>query len=116
MLKLTVKNLDKLLNKVQVVSAQIKKDTEETEYNIAKKIYAESQRLVPIDTGYLKESGKIVLKENKTFVEYQTPYAIFVHERLDLYHPNGQAKFLEVPFRKYANKDYVMKDLKNKIG
>lgn len=28
-------------------------------------------------------------------VGYSAPYSIFVHERLDVFHPNGTAKFLE---------------------
>lgn len=35
-------------------------------------------------------------------VGYDAPYAIFVHERLDLHHKNGQAKFLEAASRRYA--------------
>ena len=32
-------------------------------------------------------------------VEYQAPYAVYVHENLTARHPNGQAKFLEQPAR-----------------
>jgi len=32
-------------------------------------------------------------------VIYDSPYGIFVHERLDVHHPTGQAKFLEQPAR-----------------
>jgi hypothetical protein len=32
-------------------------------------------------------------------VGYSAPYAVFVHENLEIHHPNGQAKFLEQPFR-----------------
>jgi len=35
----------------------------------------------------------------KVVIGYSAWYAIFVHERLDLVHPVGQAKFLEQPFR-----------------
>lgn len=34
-----------------------------------------------------------------TKVGYSAPYAVPVHERLDVYHPIGQAKFLEQPLR-----------------
>ena len=33
-------------------------------------------------------------------VSYSAPYATFVHEDLEAYHPVGQAKFLEEPFRR----------------
>jgi hypothetical protein len=32
-------------------------------------------------------------------VGYKAPYALAVHERTDVYHPIGQAKFLEQPIR-----------------
>jgi hypothetical protein len=35
-------------------------------------------------------------------VVYDAPYAIYVHERLDLHHKTGQAKFLEAPARTKA--------------
>jgi hypothetical protein len=35
-------------------------------------------------------------------VGYTQSYAIFVHERMDLHHPVGQAKFLEQPAREMA--------------
>jgi hypothetical protein len=35
-------------------------------------------------------------------VGYDQEYAVYVHERLDLFHPVGQAKFLEQPARQYA--------------
>ncbi len=37
-----------------------------------------------------------------TKVGYSAPYALAVHERLNVYHPIGQAKFLEQPIRTEA--------------
>jgi hypothetical protein len=39
-------------------------------------------------------------------VGYEAYYAIYVHERLELHHPKGQAKFLERAFLE-AEKEYV---------
>lgn len=47
---------------------------------IAKRIYECSQVYVPVDTGRLKASGKIVEQGGLWRVEYTEPYAIFVHE------------------------------------
>lgn len=63
-----------------------------------------SQELVPVDTGRLKASVRIedqTVDPNhpRVVVIYDTPYAIPVHERLDVFHPNGQAKYLEEPAR-----------------
>jgi hypothetical protein len=35
-------------------------------------------------------------------VGYSAPYAVYVHENLQAYHPVGQAKYLERPAREYA--------------
>lgn len=44
----------------------------------------------------------------ETKVGYTAPYALAVHERLDLHHPIGQAKFLEQPMR---TEEKVMSDI-----
>lgn len=83
----------------------------------------ESQRLVPVDTGALKNSatvrriegkeglGKKIInfgrkligkKAKKDFgyeVGYSQSYAVWVHENVTAHHPVGQAKFLEQPAR-----------------
>lgn len=83
----------------------------------------ESMKLVPVDTGFLRRSGKIVATGlgNTAVVQvgYSAAYSVFVHENLDVAHgdvfnqkyaeqikaglmksrgPNQQAKFLEQPF------------------
>ena len=55
----------------------------------------ESARLVPVDSGTLRASGHVSTDGMRASVYYTTDYASIVHERLDLYHPDGQAKFLE---------------------
>lgn len=65
-------------------------------------LLARAQEFVPVDTGFLKRSG-YVAKTGKGFstlvsVGFTAPYAIWVHERLDLHHaPPTMAKFLEHP-------------------
>jgi len=65
------------------------------------KAYKQSQELVPVDTGRLKASAEYVKAEPNTdiisTITYTTEYATYVHERLDVHHPHGQAKFLEQP-------------------
>jgi hypothetical protein len=59
----------------------------------------ESQRLCPVDTGRLRKSARIGQNgkgmRTEVFVSYNTEYAVYVHERLDVFHRVGQAKFLE---------------------
>lgn len=40
---------------------------------------------------------------SRVAVGYSAPYAIYVHENLQAYHPIGQAKFLEEPARRLAS-------------
>jgi len=59
------------------------------------------------DTGLLRSTGRVET-ENAPGAEAVVklsyggnglaPYAIYVHERLDLHHPVGSAKFLQIPF------------------
>lgn len=63
------------------------------------RIMARSKELVPVDTGLLRSTGTVfppVEKGDKVTVviAYGTNYGLPVHERLDVFHPTGQAKFL----------------------
>lgn len=80
---------------------------------LAKALYSEGQRiladaipLTPIDTGSLRASGHVKPPEvagdtvvvQIGFGGAAAPYAVYVHERLDLSHAAPtQAKFLETP-------------------
>ena len=70
-----------------------------------------SQPLVPVDTGRLKDSGKVIQENNNTvYVTYEAfnpengyEYAPIQHEVLDFHHNIGQAKYLEEPFATNIN-------------
>lgn len=75
-------------------------------YEEANRIFNESQMLVPVDTGTLRSSGYVTnplpyvsgVAVEISYGGAAAPYAGYVHERLDLNHPNGgQAKYLEQP-------------------
>lgn len=73
---------------------------------LADVILGESQKLVPVDTGTLKESGAISTDKKAQIVtiSYNTPYARKQHEDNTLNHPKGgQAKYLEQPFNEKSN-------------
>ena len=64
----------------------------------------ESQKIVPIDTAALKNSGNTRAEgeglDIEVIVSYGTDYAVFVHEDLNARHKKGKkAKFLEGPAR-----------------
>lgn len=65
-------------------------------------IEGESMRRTPVDTGKLRSSAagnsRITQIKNsgaKGIVFYTANYAIYVHERTELKHTNGEAKFLQ---------------------
>lgn len=72
----------------------------------AEEVLQRSQQLVPINTGRLRSTGQVNGPEFKNgawevhiwYGDRRTAwYAAIVHERLDVRHPRGQAKFLEQP-------------------
>lgn len=63
----------------------------------------------------LKAKGREAAKSSvSVVVGYTQNYALAVHERTWVYHPNGQAKFLEEPFRSLAPemKALIAEDMK----
>ncbi len=66
-----------------------------------------SQQVCPVDTGALKNSGRMHTSGSGfnmiVWIEYLQAYAIYVHENTQAYHrPPTQAKFVEGPMRRYA--------------
>ena len=51
-------------------------------------------------------------------VVYDAPHAVYVHENLEVYHPNGQAKYLEQPARQLQSEmaDTITRSVKAKNG
>lgn len=96
-LRSLVKGLDRLQSKMEQAAKQALAET-------AVKVAIDSQALVPVDTGELRDSlivSELVEVDGgyDITISYQAPYAGKVHEDLDDNHPRGgQAKFLETPF------------------
>jgi len=65
----------------------------------AEHLLGESRKLVPLEEGTLERSGTVSTDGMTAAVSYDTPYAVYQHERLDLRHdPGRQAKYLEQPY------------------
>lgn len=68
-------------------------------YEEGLEIMAEAQRRTPVDTGRLRASGRVSLPVRSSnpsiTLSFGTDYGIYVHERTELRHPVGEAKFLE---------------------
>lgn len=67
-------------------------------------LIADSIREVPVDFGRLRGSHYVAPPAGETNPEvevgYGTDYAAYVHERTELNHPVGKAKFLEDPMKR----------------
>lgn len=63
------------------------------------KVSATVERVGKVNAAFKLRGEKIGTPKAGYVVGYSAPYALYVHERLDLHHPHGQAKFLEQPAR-----------------
>lgn len=78
-------------------------------------IFTESrEEYCPVDKGNMKASAKNELVTNSNDehireISYNTDYAIYPHERLELHHNHGSAKFLEIPAEQ--NKDKLVENM-----
>ena len=98
-----IRELEKEFNKK---IKDIKHGSSEGLVEAGKHLLELSQPLVPVDTGRLKESGRVVVEDaNTVYVTYEAfnpengyEYAPIQHEALDFHHNIGQAKYLEEPF------------------
>lgn len=94
----------KLIKDIERKQKKIKKGTiKQTEYLISMKelvriataILGKAVQLCPIETGFLRSSGKVYTYTDHIRVIFECPYATYVHENPNLHHVFGQYKFLE---------------------
>ena len=60
---------------------------------------AKIERIAEVRKALQARAGKYGPAQVSWVVGFQTQYALVVHERLDVHHPVGQAKYLEQPAR-----------------
>jgi hypothetical protein len=78
-----------------------------------------AQEIVPYLHGYLQGSADSGAQETATgvqgFVSFDTPYAAYQHEMMDLVHENGRVpKYLETPLKE--NIDQYIMDITDTIN
>ena len=102
----TLEGLDDLQKVLKNLKDQSGEVMGQALYEEANVIFANSQVLVPVDTGVLRGSGGVSAPQMGTrgyFVDIfyggpAAPYALYVHEIIGNYHnPPTQAKYLERP-------------------
>lgn len=63
--------------------------------DIGRAILGRAIELCPLETGFLRSSGRVYVYKNYIRIIFECPYAAYVHENINNVHPIGQAKFLE---------------------
>lgn len=100
--KLEVFGTEILLARLKKIRNDLPKELNKALYREAQAIFRKSQRLVPVDKGFLKGSGVVEgPTNNEVLIGYggpAAPYALYVHEDPDAKHAKGKTfKFLERP-------------------
>lgn len=84
--------------------AVLQNTTQETLEKNAQTILEQAKERAPKDTHNMVNTSHVIKKDGECVIQFSAPYSIYVHERLDLHHPNGEAKFLESALR---NSQYI---------
>jgi hypothetical protein len=92
-----------MLGRLEKMRNDVPKAIDKAIYTEALRIFRKSQRIVPVDKGFLKASGVIEGPTNhEVLIGYGGPaasYALYVHEDPDAKHKAGKSyKYLETPF------------------
>lgn len=96
--------LDDLQRKLEDLhNEDLDEEMEAAAQEVLGSVMAQSQAIVPYDTGALHDSAYVsVVRQRRglqAHIGYDTPYAIYVHENPDAYHAAPTRwKFLEEPF------------------
>jgi len=91
-----------MLARLEKMRDDLPKELDQALYKEAQAIFRRSQRLVPVDKGFLKGSGVVEGPTNhEVLIGYGGPaasYALYVHEDPEAKHKKGKTcKFLEIP-------------------
>lgn len=67
-------------NMYQAIANALLEETKSNMKKAARKCLEDAKQVVPVDTGELKESGKIVTYQDNLEVVFDAEHAIYVHE------------------------------------
>ncbi len=108
MIAVKVFGIEQTIENIEQKKMEIEMRLPDLVYQAGQHLRSESVKEVPVDTGRLRASATVspVKREGGRFyveVGYGTDYAIYVHERTELRHRVGKAKFLEDPLKRNIN-------------
>jgi hypothetical protein len=93
-----IEGVGKIQASLEKLEKEAKQEMLKTLNRVAGEIFAQSQRVVPVDTGNLRASGRVIaaketnLTATLTYGGSAVTYAMAVHEK--------RIKYLEEPFRR----------------
>ncbi|WIV13203.1 hypothetical protein [Proteiniborus sp. MB09-C3] len=96
-----IKNTRDWLNKYQSIMKRGYYTSQDKLELLGKAILGRAIELCPIDTGLLRTSGSLLIGNGFIVIVFTAPYASYVHENMAVYHPVGQAKFLELALSEF---------------
>ena len=96
MISAVIEGLSQILRGLAATKLLSGRSMDKTLSELAQSVFARSQELVPVDTGYLKSTGHINKVKGGYDIRYSADYAIYVHERYATHASPTQWKFLEV--------------------
>lgn len=103
-----IDGIGKVLSNLNRSISGIKSKSRQGLQTAALVVLGTSKELTPVDTGNLRAGTytKLIGGLNNPGAEigYTAAYAVFVHERTELHHPVGQAKFLETALKQNAKR------------
>ncbi len=86
-------------NRLNLLAGQIRENVAVALNEIAEETMLDAKRRTPVDTGVLRDTGKVsrhaTPRALRAELSYGTDYAVYVHERLNVRHKHGEPKFLE---------------------
>lgn len=125
---LTIEDEERLAANLKMYSKDMSEKVAKAMLEFGQEIQRQSEQLVPRDTGELAArsftEGPLLSKDGSEYLvvvgyeKHGAPtgqtnkdtkgqyYAVPVHERMNVNHPNGQAKFLEQPYKEMS-KEYL---------
>lgn len=93
-----IRGLNNVLKMLERVATETNASLDDALLAEAELIMTEAKERTPVLTGALRASGHVDQTDKGVRLEFggpSAPYAVYVHENLEAYHSNGQAKFLE---------------------
>jgi hypothetical protein len=102
-------DVSKFLSNLKAITPQVMERARKRVGMFGAMVVGNAQQLAPVEYGVLKASGtwsEPVVSGTLIEMEigFNTNYAAAVHERLDVRHDQGQAKYLEIPMKQLAPK------------